>query len=76
MASVGNRERDRAATDFINDCVEQAHRVRKEYEPGWDENWSNYRVEPLAGQAANKTYPMASGGKFDASPINFLKTPE
>lgn len=76
MANLGNRPRDLAATDFINDCVEQAHRVRKEYEPGWDENWSNYRVEPIAGNVPNKTYPMASGGKFDVSPINFLKTPE
>lgn len=76
MANYGKRPRDTAATDFLNDCVEQAHQVRKEYEPGWDENWGNYRVESTQSNAANKTYPMASGGKFDASPINFLKTPE
>ena len=73
---MANRPRDLAATDFINDCVEQAHQVRKPYEPGWDENWGNYRVESTSGSGANKTYPMASGNKFDMSPINFLKTPE
>lgn len=76
MANYGNRPRDLAATDFLNDCVEQAHEQRKPYEPGWDENWGNYRVESTSGGMSNKTYPMASGGKFDISPINFLKTPE
>ena len=74
--SYGNRPRDRAATEFLNDCVEQADQIRKEYQPGWDENWGNYRVESTSGSMPNKTYPMASGGKFDVSPINFLKTPE
>ena len=76
MANYGTRLRDHAATEFLNDCVEQANGVRKEYEPGWDENWGNYRVESTYNQVPNKTYPMASGGRFDASPINFLKTPE
>ena len=72
----GNRPRDKAATEFINDCVEQAHKVRKPYEPGWDENWSNYRVESTYQQQSNKTHPMAMTDKFTTAPINFLKTPE
>lgn len=79
MASYGFRPCDDAATDFINDCVEQANNVRKEYEPQWRENWANYRVESTYGtQTPNKTYPMASatGSRMDMSPINFLKTPE
>lgn len=78
MANFGFRQRDKAATDFMNDCVEQANSDRQEREPGWHENWANYRVESLAAQGLpNKTYPMASpGGRFELSPINFLKTPE
>ena len=76
MSNFGARPRDIAAMELINECVEQAHSVRKEYEPGWDENWANYRVESIASNLPNKTYPMAGGGKLDASPINFLKTPE
>jgi hypothetical protein len=79
MSNFAFRKRDQAAMDFINDCVEQANSVRKEYEPGWYENWANYRVEStLNSRSPNKTYPMASGttNRFDMSPINFLKTPE
>lgn len=74
--SYGSRACDRAATDFINDCVEQANATRQEYEEQWKENWSNYRVEPLSGKSPNKTHPYAGSNRFDVSPINYLKTPE
>lgn len=79
MADRGFRERDKAALELIEDCVQQAHEVRKELEPQWHENWSNYRVESFySSRIPNKQYPLATGGisKFDMSPINFLKTPE
>lgn len=79
MADYGFRTRDRAALDFINDCIEQAHAIRKELEPQWSENWSNYRVESTMGdQLPSKQYPMASSGSNFSriSPVNFLKTPE
>lgn len=79
MANFAFRKRDETARDFINDCVEQAHSVRKELEPQWYENWSNYRVESFySARYPDKQYPMASTGynRFDLSPINFLKTPE
>lgn len=79
MANYAYRKRDQAALDFINDCVEQDHAVRKEYEPGWQENWGNYRVESTyGGGGASKQYPLATGSmnRFQVSPINFLKTPE
>jgi hypothetical protein len=63
----------------MDDCVEQAHAVRKELEPSWYENWANYRVESSYNtQTPSKTYPLASPsvGRFEVSPINFLKTPE
>ncbi len=64
--------------DWIDDCVEQADKPRKQLEPQWYENWSNYRVESGGNNYPNKQYPMASGGsnRFQLSPINFLKTPE
>lgn len=75
---MADRQRDRIARDFVNDCLERAHSVRKEYEPQWTENWSNYRVESNAGGYPDKRYPLSSpgGNKFDLSPVNFLKTPE
>ena len=77
---MAERLRDSSARDFINDCVEQAHAVRKAYEPQWYENWSNYRVESTLGaQPADKRYPLTSPGltnRFELSPVNFLKTPE
>lgn len=79
MANFGFRKRDEAATEWINDCVEQANQVRAPLEPGWHENWGNYRVEStLSNQYPNKTYPLATGieSRFNLSPINFLKTPE
>lgn len=79
MANHGFRPRDKAACNFVDDCVEQAHQVRKEYEPQWHENWNNYRVEGYyAGQYPDKQYPLATGGinRFELSPVNFLKTPE
>lgn len=79
LASYADRRKDKAATDWIDDCVEQAHQVRKELEPQWYENWANYRVESFYNtQYPDKQYPMASPGynRFDMSPINFLKTPE
>lgn len=78
MANVGFREKDQAAMDWIDDCVEQADKPRKQLEPQWFENWSNYRVESGGGNHPDKQYPMASGGtsRFQLSPINFLKTPE
>jgi hypothetical protein len=63
----------------MDDCVVQANAVRKEYEPGWHENWANYRVESLHGiNHQSKQYPLASPGRsqLQMSPINFLKTPE
>jgi len=79
LADRGFRPRDKAALELIDDCVHQAHQVRKELEPQWHENWSNYRVESFySSRIPNKQYPLATGGisKFDMSPINFLKTPE
>ena len=75
---MANRERDRVAEDFIEDCLQQAHVVRKEYEPQWHENWSNYRVEPSYGNFPSKQFPLAGPGVSGAglSPVNFLKTPE
>lgn len=63
--------------ELIDDCVEQANSERQELEPGWYENWANYRVESGQGYP-NKQYPLASGGlrQTELSPINFLKTPE
>lgn len=75
MANLGFREKDRAASEFIDDCVEQANTVRKEYEPRWYENWANYRVESIHG-GTSKRNPYGSGQPLDISPINFLKTPE
>lgn len=79
MANYGYRPRDTAVCDFIDDCIEQANSVREELEPGWYENWGNYRVESTYGTGQNsKQYPLASGtaNRFEMSPINFLKTPE
>jgi len=78
LADFGFRNRDQAAMDWIDDCVEQADKPRKQLEPQWYENWSNYRVESGGNNYPNKQYPMASGGasNFQLSPINFLKTPE
>jgi len=77
LANFGFRPKDGAATDFINDCVDQANQVRDEFEPGWYENWANYRVESADGQPT-KQHPYSSGvvGGLEMSPINFLKTPE
>lgn len=78
MANFAFRNSDKAATDFINDLVEQAHSVRQEHEPQWYENWGNYRVENDNLGGADKKYPLSSGGinRFELSPVNFLKTPE
>lgn len=79
MAEFVFRRRDQAALDFINQCVEQDHAVRKEYEPTWAENWSNYRVESNQNGLQNsKQFPLATGNmnRLSMSPINFLKTPE
>lgn len=78
MANHSFRPRDTAATTFVDDCVEQAHQVRKEYESQWRENWANYRVEGNINDVPNKQYPLATRdiGRFDVSPVNFLKTPE
>jgi len=79
LANFGFRQRDRTATDFINDCVEQAHMVRKEYEPQWQENWSNYRVESTYNRGeTSKADPnrLSQSDTSQMSPVNFLKTPE
>jgi hypothetical protein len=79
LANYGYRDRDTAVCDFIDDCIEQANGVREELEPGWYENWGNYRVESTYGTGQHsKMYPMSSGNanRFEMSPINFLKTPE
>lgn len=79
MANFAFRKRDETARDFINDCVEQAHQVRKEYDTQWHENWANFRVESTFGAGkTSKQYPLSSGtaNRFEISPINFLKTPE
>jgi hypothetical protein len=79
LGNGGFRPRDHAALEFIDDCVQQANEVRSPLEPGWAENWGNYRVESSAGPGmSSKGYPLASGGmnRFEMSPINFLKTPE
>lgn len=78
MADYTSRPKDKAACDWIDDCVEQAHSVRKEYEPQWYENWSNYRVESSFTNNNEKQYPLSSPGynRFELSPVNFLKTPE
>jgi len=81
LASFAFRNRDREAGTFIEDCLQQAHGERQQYEPQWHENWSNYRVESSYGLSAggtDKRYPMADPGLTQAriSPINFLKTPE
>ena len=58
MANIGERGRDSAARDFIEDCVQQANQVRKELEPQWYENWGNYRVEsPYGNQYPDKQSP-------------------
>jgi len=79
MSNFAFRRRDECARDFINDCLEQAHKVRKEYDAQWQENWANYRVESTFGAGGtSKQYPLSSGmgSRFEMSPINFLKTPE
>lgn len=81
MANFAFRRRDETALRFIDDCIEQAHNERKEYEPQWYENWSNYRVESTYGAdtTGSKTYPYGGSGMGQAgnvSPINFLKTTE
>jgi hypothetical protein len=82
LANFAFRDRDQAATDFIEDCLNQAQNIRKDYEPQWYENWSNYRVESLHGIGAKgspgKQYPLADsrGAGYAISPVNFLKTPE
>ena len=78
LANFGFRDSDTAATEFIDDLVQQAHAVRKEFEPQWYENWANYRVENQSLDEDTKKYPLSSGGmnRFALSPINFLKTPE
>lgn len=76
---MADREKDLAATEFIEDCLQQAHRVRQELEPQWYENWENYRVESSYNTAyPTKRYPHAtrSPNRFELSPVNFLKTPE
>ncbi len=63
----------------MDDCVEQANAVRSELEPGWYENWGNYRVESSQGDiGSSKRYPFSGGGAGNSmiSPVNFLKTPE
>lgn len=63
----------------MEDCLQQAHGVRSKHEPGWYENWSNYRVESTYDtKYPNKRHPLG-GGQMDelaVSPINSLKTPE
>lgn len=79
MSNFAFRRKDEAATDFINDCLEQAHQVRKEYDAQWNENWANFRVESTWGAGGtSKQYPLSTGmaSRFELSPINFLKTPE
>ncbi len=77
---MAERPKDRAAVALIDDCVEQANAVRKEYEPQWYENWGNYRVESThGGNYPNKSFPYADSGAGrggNISPVNFLKTPE
>jgi hypothetical protein len=75
---LANRSKDTTALDFINDCIEQAQAVRKEYEPKWYENWANYRVEADTSDSQSKRYPLSAGSsnRFEMSPVNFLKTPE
>ena len=79
MANYGYRPKDQAVCEFIDECIEQANPIREELEPGWFENWGNYRVESTYGTGQHsKMYPMATGAynRFEMSPINFLKTPE
>lgn len=78
MANYGFRKRDGAGRDWINDCVDQANRVRQPLESQWHENWGNYRVESNYNQGASKGNPYGGGAVAQAqmSPINFLKTPE
>ena len=62
---------------WIDSFVQQANRVRGPLEPGWRENWANWRVEPFinAGHEAAKMNPYGpdrTSGAF----IGALKTPE
>jgi hypothetical protein len=79
LANLENRKRDSAGLDFIDDCIQQAHSVRKELEPKWYENWGNYRVEsPYGIEYPDKLFPYSSSAanNLHISPVNFLKTPE
>ena len=78
MAEFVFRSRDKAALNWIDDCIQQDDAVRKPLEPQWWENWANYRVESIGGQGDSKRYPLSTGSasQGDLSPINFLKSPE
>ena len=79
MANLAIRQRDNAALELIDDCLQQANFVRKELEPKWHENWGNYRVEsPYGSEHSDKLHPFAPSGasSLHVSPVNFLKTPE
>lgn len=75
LPHLGNK--DSVATDLINQVVMAAHKIRSTFEPYWEENWLNYRVEPMGGRslAQRQINPYASDINSSGS-IGALKTPE
>ena len=76
LPSLANK--DMVATDWINQWVTAAHRIRSTFEPYWEENWLNYRVEPIGGRslAQKQINPYASDIGGAGGSIGALKTPE
>ena len=75
LTNIGNP--DQVATDWINQWVLASHRIRQQFEPYWEENWLNYRVEPLGGRSLGQKQinPYADDFSGNAG-IGALKTPE
>lgn len=74
----GIQAKDRTGDDiqqFINSFVTQAHRVRQPYEDQWQENWSNYRVEPFTTRRSDQMKMDPYSGAYNPG-ILALKTPE
>lgn len=70
--------KDHIAGAFIDQHVQAAQKIRDPLEPGWGENWANYRVEPFfKNQVATlQLNPYANWNAAGYNDINSLKTPE
>ncbi len=77
-AAIHVQPADVEASRFINSFVEQAQKLRDHYEPQWEENWANYRVQPYLNASHNAAAgnPYADSRYSSLSPSMQLKTPE